>query len=104
MPSAFISQNEIDAAKTVHFDYLNVQDQPKIVWPASFALARAYLDQLERENSPRPPISSLVRALVWEVEQPRFGGLGCGPFWPAPPQPGQATQARGPTRDFVRGH
>ena len=49
-PSAWISQNEIDAAKTVRFDHLNVQGQPKIVWPASFALARAYLDQLERNN------------------------------------------------------
>ncbi|MEO7367552.1 MAG: hypothetical protein ABIZ36_06330, partial [Gemmatimonadaceae bacterium] len=47
-PSAFISQNEIDAAKTVHFDYLNAQGQPKLVWPPSFALARAYLDQIER--------------------------------------------------------
>jgi len=47
-PSAAISQNEIDAAKTVHMDFLNVQDQPKFVWPASFALSRAYTDQLER--------------------------------------------------------
>ncbi|MFN2601827.1 MAG: LVIVD repeat-containing protein [Gemmatimonadaceae bacterium] len=50
-PSAFISQNEIDAAKLVHFDYLNAQDQPKIVWPPSFVVARAYLDQLARGNS-----------------------------------------------------
>jgi hypothetical protein len=49
-PSAFISQNEIDAAKTVHFDYYNTQDQQKFVWPPSFALARAYVDQLERSN------------------------------------------------------
>lgn len=49
-PSAFISQNEIDAAKTVHFDYYNVQGQQKFVWPASFALARAYVDQLERSG------------------------------------------------------
>ncbi len=50
-PSNFISQNEIDAAKTVHYDYLNTQGQPKMVWPASFSLARAYVDQLERANS-----------------------------------------------------
>jgi hypothetical protein len=49
-PSAFISQNEIDAAKTVHFDYYNTQGQQKFVWPPSFALARAYVDQLERSN------------------------------------------------------
>ena len=47
-PSAFISQNEIDAAKTVRWDYLNAQAQPKIVWPPSFALVRSYVDQLER--------------------------------------------------------
>ena len=50
-PGAFISQNEIDAAKLVHFDYLNAQDQPKIVWPPSFVVARAYVDQLARENA-----------------------------------------------------
>jgi hypothetical protein len=49
-PSGLLSQNELDAAKSVKFTYLNVQDQPKIVWPATFALARAYVDQLERSK------------------------------------------------------
>jgi hypothetical protein len=49
-PSAFLSQNEIDAAKSVRLDYLNAQGQPQFVWPATFALARAYVDQLERSN------------------------------------------------------
>jgi hypothetical protein len=49
-PSQYLSQNEIDAAKTVHVDYLNVQGQPKYVWPASFSLAKAYIDQLERSQ------------------------------------------------------
>jgi hypothetical protein len=49
-PSAFISQNEIDAAKSVHLDYLNTQGQQKLVWPPSLSLARAYLDQLERSQ------------------------------------------------------
>ena len=49
-PSAFISQNEIDAAKSVHLDYFNAQDQPKIVWPPSYALSGAYLDQLARSG------------------------------------------------------
>jgi hypothetical protein len=47
-PSGAISQNEIDAAKSVHMDFLNVQDQPRFIWPATFALSRAYTDQLER--------------------------------------------------------
>jgi hypothetical protein len=50
LPSGLITQNELDAAKTVHFDSYNTQDQQKFVWPPSFALARAYLDQLERSN------------------------------------------------------
>ena len=50
VPSGLISQNEIDAAKTVQWDYLNAQEQRKMVWPPSFALARAYLDQLERDS------------------------------------------------------
>jgi hypothetical protein len=49
-PSTLLSQNEIDAAKTVRMEYLNPQGQPKIVWPSSFALARAYADQLERSR------------------------------------------------------
>ena len=49
-PSPYLTQNEIDAAKTVRFEYFNTQGQQKFVWPASFALARAYLDQLERNN------------------------------------------------------
>jgi hypothetical protein len=49
-PNPLLTQNEIDAAKTVHYDQLNVQGQPKMVWPPSFALARAYLDQLQRSG------------------------------------------------------
>jgi hypothetical protein len=49
-PSAFLSQNEIDAANTVKLNYYNVQGQTRFVWPTTFALARAYLDQLERSE------------------------------------------------------
>jgi hypothetical protein len=50
VPSAHLSQNEIDAANTVRLDYLNAQGQPQYRWPASFSLARAYADQLARSN------------------------------------------------------
>jgi hypothetical protein len=49
-PTQYLTQNEIDAAKTVKLSYFNAQGQPKLVWPATFALARAYLDQLERNK------------------------------------------------------
>jgi hypothetical protein len=62
IPSPAISQNEIDAAKSVRFDFLNVQDQPKLVWPASFALSRSYADQLERWHGLTPDKVSAVRA------------------------------------------
>jgi len=48
--SPYLSQNEIDAAKLIHTDLLNVQNQQPVVWPASFVVARAYLDQLVRDN------------------------------------------------------
>jgi hypothetical protein len=64
-PSAFISQNEIDAANSVHLDYLNTQGQPKLVWPATFSLARAYVDQLERSSGlPTAKIASVRQALT----------------------------------------
>lgn len=49
-PSDQLSQNEIDAAKLIHFDLFNPQNQPKFVWPASYVVARAYVDQLARDN------------------------------------------------------
>jgi len=49
-PSGLISANEIAAAKLVHLDYFNAQDQPKMTWPATFVVARAYVDQLARSN------------------------------------------------------
>jgi hypothetical protein len=49
-PSPMMTQNEIDAAKSVKLDYLNTQGQPHYTWPNTFALARAYVDQLDRAN------------------------------------------------------
>jgi hypothetical protein len=64
-PSGLISQNEIDAAKSVHFDAFNTQGQPTIVWPSSFVLARAYLDQLARSNGlPADRIAAARTALA----------------------------------------
>ena len=68
-PSAFISKNEIDAAKTVHLDYLNTQGQPKFVWPPSFALARAYADQLERSKGLSADRISAVRGALASAEK-----------------------------------
>jgi hypothetical protein len=69
MPSPYISQNEIDAAKTVHYDYLNAQGQPKMVWPPSFALARAYVDQLERNRCLSADRISAIRSELSNAEK-----------------------------------
>jgi hypothetical protein len=68
MPSDAISQNEIDAANTIHFDFLNVQDQPKFIWPASFALAKAYTDQLERWKGLSSARVDAVRSALTKAE------------------------------------
>jgi hypothetical protein len=68
-PSAFITQNEIDAAKSVKFDYLNTQGQQKFVWPKSYSLARAYLDQLERSQGLDAGKIAEVRAALATAEK-----------------------------------
>jgi len=68
-PSPLLSQNEIDAAKLVHFDILNVQDQPRITWPTAFVVARAYLDQLERSGGLSAARLAAVRSALARAER-----------------------------------
>jgi hypothetical protein len=51
VPTKFLTQNEIDAAKQVLVGELNVQNQDKFSWPPTFTVAKAYLDQLARGTS-----------------------------------------------------
>ncbi|MFL5488794.1 MAG: LVIVD repeat-containing protein [Gemmatimonadaceae bacterium] len=67
-PSQYLSQNEIDAAKSVHYDYLNTQGQPQIVFPPSFALARAYVDQVERSTGLTGARISAIRQALSSAE------------------------------------
>ncbi len=50
-PTKLLTQNEIDAAKTVKVPYLNVQNQQKIAWPSTLIVAKAYVDQLSRSQA-----------------------------------------------------
>src|SRR5437867_1142125 len=50
LPNGLITENELAAAKSVKMAYWNTQDQQKLVWAPSFAVARSYLDQLARSN------------------------------------------------------
>lgn len=69
VPSPLISQNEIDAAKTFVFDEYNPQEQQRFVYPPSFALARAYLDQLERNNGLAANTIASARAGLTSAER-----------------------------------
>jgi hypothetical protein len=63
-PTQFLTQNEIDAAKTVHFSELNVQNQQKLEWPSKLIVAKAYLDQLSRSQAlPSDKITALQSAI-----------------------------------------
>jgi hypothetical protein len=63
-PSQYLSQNEIDAAKSVRVSELNVQNQQKIEWAPSLVVAKAYLDQLSRSQAlPAKQIASLQKAI-----------------------------------------
>ena len=60
----FLTQNEIDAAKTIQVAELNVQNQQKIVWPNKLIVAKAYLDQLERSQAlPADQITAMRSAI-----------------------------------------
>jgi hypothetical protein len=50
-PTKFLTQNEIEAAKTVHVSELNVQNQQKLEWPSTLVVAKAYVDQIERSQA-----------------------------------------------------
>jgi hypothetical protein len=68
-PTADLSQSEIDAAKLVRFDRLNPQSQPKLVWPAAFVVARAYIDQLVRDNGLPTSRTSAISSELRRAEQ-----------------------------------
>jgi hypothetical protein len=75
-PSPLLTRNELDAAKTVRLDHLNTQGQPRFVWPATFALARAYVDQLERSGGLSSPRIRDVRGELAAAEAAGAAGRG----------------------------
>ncbi|MEP7214569.1 MAG: hypothetical protein ABI791_15950 [Acidobacteriota bacterium] len=70
-PTENLTQNEIDAAKTVQVAELNVQNQQKIVWPRKLIVAKAYIDQLERSRGmPAEQIANLRAAIAKAESSP----------------------------------
>jgi hypothetical protein len=69
LPSEHLTQNEIDAATMVRMETFNSQNQPKITWPPTFAVARAYLDQLARGQSLSTSQIAEVRTAIGRVDR-----------------------------------
>ena len=70
-PSKNLTQNEIDAARSVQVGELNVQNQQKIEWSNKLVVAKAYLDQLERSTGFSPAeIAKFgeLRKAIYEAE------------------------------------
>ena len=67
-PTKLLTQNEIDAAKTVHVAELNVQNQQKISWPATLVVAKAYVDQLERSQALSAERITTLRQAIQSAE------------------------------------
>jgi hypothetical protein len=69
VPTAQLSANEIAAAKLVQWAEYNPQSQPKLTWPAAFPVARAYLDQLARNDGLAPARLSAINTALAAAEQ-----------------------------------
>ncbi len=68
LPNEHLSQNEIDAARLVQMEEFNAQHQPKLEWPTSYVVARAYLDQLVRGNDIDSALAQRIRQELSQAE------------------------------------
>lgn len=67
-PTDHLTQNEIDAAKTVLVAELNVQNQKRFDWPRNLIVAKAYVDQLERSNALQSSQIGNLRQAIGKAE------------------------------------
>jgi hypothetical protein len=72
-PSEYLSQNEIDAAMLVRHEEFNAQQQPRVTWPATAVVAKAYIDQLNRSSALQPERARSVVQAMDRAEQMRSG-------------------------------
>jgi hypothetical protein len=63
-PSKYVTQAEIDAAQQVHLAEFNAQAPTKIVYPANFVTAKAYVDQLARTNALTADKATAIKAAM----------------------------------------
>lgn len=79
LPSQFLSQNELDAAALVRWNEFNSQNQPKVSWPASTVVARAYLDQLRRGTAISAARADAIGATIGKLDGVRAGDRTAAP-------------------------
>ncbi len=68
-PSEFLTQNEIDAAKEVQQEYHNAMAWVPYEWDATFALARATVDQIVRDDDMTEGMEGKIRNALDMAEQ-----------------------------------
>src|SRR4029078_6830671 len=73
VPTEHLSQNEIDAATQVRIEELNTQQQMKITWPPSTAVALAYLGELTRSKGTQPDRARAVKTALERADGLRGG-------------------------------
>ena len=81
-PTEHLTQNEIDAAKTVQVGELNVQNQQKIEWPRKLVVAKAYVDQLERSQALSADQIASLRAAIQQAETSKLSKSSVGKLQP----------------------
>ena len=79
LPSQFLSQNELDAAALVRWNEFNSQNQPKVSWPASTVVARAYLDQLRRGTAVSAARADAIASTIQKLDGVRAGDRTAAP-------------------------
>ena len=62
--SEHLTENELAAALAVRYEVFNPQQQPKVTYPSTAVVARAYLDQLTRANSITPERAAAVKTAL----------------------------------------
>jgi hypothetical protein len=73
-PGELLTQNEIDAALSVKMVEFNAQEQPKVTWPANTAVAKAYIDQLNRTRAIAADRATAVTAAMEHADKARSAG------------------------------
>jgi hypothetical protein len=79
LPSDYLSQNELDAAALVRWEEFNSQQQPKVSWPSSVVVARAYLDQLKRSKAIPDARASAISSALDRADRIRSTDRGAAP-------------------------